>query len=161
MIFLTEFEGQESVRLSSSPRDVYDLLVDVDRLPEWNAAIDHVIERPAGPLAPGVEWVVEMRAMGTRWPSRSRASVVDRDKLAFAHTTQSDDGNPSFVTWTWNVDRAPEGCRLTVRWAAHPRTFWRKLLLARMRRPVLAGEVRASLAGIDAYLHDARLRSSR
>jgi hypothetical protein len=33
----------------------------------------------------------------------------------------------------------------------NPRTFWRRLLLARLRRPQLA-EVTHSLLGLDAYL---------
>ena len=45
-MFLTEFHGTETVPLAASAPDVFDLLVDVDRLPEWNAHIHHVIERP-------------------------------------------------------------------------------------------------------------------
>jgi hypothetical protein len=41
---------------------------------------------------------------------------------------------------------------LTVTWAVYPRSFWRKLLLARVRRPILSDEVKASLAGLDTYL---------
>ena len=37
-------------------------------------------------------------------------------------------------------------------WAVYPRSFWRKLLIARVRRPLLADEVKASLAGMDSYL---------
>ena len=36
-MFVTEFGGTETVQLSASASDVFDLLVDVDRLPEWNA----------------------------------------------------------------------------------------------------------------------------
>jgi len=48
-----------------------------------------------------------------------------------------------------------------VTWAVHPRSFWRKLLLARVRRPVLADEVKASLAGLDAYLRATNPAASR
>ena len=49
-MFLTEFHGTETVQLTAPATGVFDLLVDVDRLPEWNAHVHHVIERP-GPAA--------------------------------------------------------------------------------------------------------------
>jgi hypothetical protein len=151
-MFLTEFHGAETVHLTAPASAVYDLLIDVDRLPEWNAHVDHVIERPGQPLGPGVDWVIQMRAMGTKWPSRATALTVDPVALSFEHRSCSDDGNPSYALWSWQVVPATGGSILTVAWAVHPRSFWRKLLLARARRPVLAAEVKASLAGLDNYL---------
>lgn len=154
-MFLTEFHGTQTVRLSAPACDVFALLVDVDRLPEWNAHVHHVIQRPDRPLAEGVEWVIQMRAMGTRWPSRARALTVDRAALTFEHRSCSDDGNPSYGLWAWQVTPTEDGSTLTMTWAIHPKSFWRKLLLARVRRPVLADEVKASLAGLDTYLSTA------
>jgi uncharacterized protein YndB with AHSA1/START domain len=151
-MFLTEFHGTESVQLPASAADVFDLLVDVDRLPAWNVHVNHVIERPNQPLAEGVEWVIQMRAMGTRWPSRARAVNLDRAALIFEHRSCSDDGNPSYALWSWQVTPHESGSTLTVTWAVYPKSFWRKLLLARARRPVLADEVKASLAGLPTYL---------
>jgi uncharacterized protein YndB with AHSA1/START domain len=37
---------------------VFDLISDIDRLPEWNANMTEVVERPSGELAAGAEWVV-------------------------------------------------------------------------------------------------------
>lgn len=151
-MLLTEFHGTESVRLAASADEVFDTLVDVDRLPEWNAHVHHVVERPEGPLQQGSQWVVQVRAMGTRWPSRATALTVDRAGHTFEHRSVTDDGNPSFVLWSWTVAPEGSGCVLTVTWTGQPRTFWRRLLLARMRAPRLADEVNASLAGLDAYL---------
>jgi hypothetical protein len=151
-MLVTEFHGTETVQLSAAAPDVFDLLVDVDRLPEWNAHVHHVIERPERPLAEGIEWVVQMRAMGGRWPSRARALSVDRAALRLEHRSCSDDGNPTYALWSWQVSPREHGSTLTVAWAVYPRSFWRKLLIARARRPVLADEVRASLAGMDDYL---------
>jgi Polyketide cyclase / dehydrase and lipid transport len=156
MMFLTEFHGTETVQLSAPAHDVFGLLIDVDRLPEWNEHVDHIIERPEGRLAAGVEWVIEMRAMGTRWPSRAHALTVDPAGGRFEHRSRSDDGNPSYGLWSWTVVPREQGSTLTVTWAVYPRSFWRKLLLARVRRPFLADEVRASLAGLDNYLSNAR-----
>ena len=97
MMFLTEFHGSDAARLTAAADAVFAALVDVDRLPEWNARIHHVIESPApaSPVAEGTEWVVQMRASGGRWPSRSRALVVDPAAGRFEYETHTDDGNPS------------------------------------------------------------------
>jgi uncharacterized protein YndB with AHSA1/START domain len=151
-MFLTEFHGTETVQLAADPTDVFDLLVDVERLPEWNERVDHVIESPVDPLAEGTEWVIEMHAMGVRWPSRSRALRVDHTAMVLEHRSATDDGNPSFGVWSWQVTPNGDGSTLTVTWAVHPRSFWRKLILARIRRGFLDVEVRASVAGVDDYL---------
>lgn len=160
-MFLTEFHGTETVQLAAPATDVFDLLIDVERLPEWNAHVHHVIERPDRALAAGVEWVIQMRAMGTKWPSRATALTVDRSTLSFEHRSCTDDGNPSYALWSWRVTPTPSGSTLTVTWAVHLRSFWRKLLLARVRRPVLADEVKASLAALDAYLRATNPAASR
>jgi uncharacterized protein YndB with AHSA1/START domain len=150
-MLLTEFHGTESVHLDAPAEDVFALLVDVERLPEWNAHIDHVIEKPDEPLCPGAQWVVEMRAMGTKWPSRATALTVDRSGHVFEHRSVTDDGNPSYVVWSWTVAAAERGSVLTLTWTGHPRTFWRRLFLARLRAPRLADEVRTSLVGLVSF----------
>src|SRR4051812_17722456 len=73
----SEFHGSAAVLLDASPDEVFAALTDVERLAEWNAKVHHVVEGAPGPLAEDSEWVIEMRAMGTRWPSRARATTVD------------------------------------------------------------------------------------
>jgi uncharacterized protein YndB with AHSA1/START domain len=51
---MDEFHGRASVRIDAAPRAVFDMVTDVARLPEWNAAIEAVVERPPA-LAEGVE----------------------------------------------------------------------------------------------------------
>jgi uncharacterized protein YndB with AHSA1/START domain len=151
-MFVDQFSGSEQVVLDASPAAVFALITNVDRLPEWNEHIHHVIAPAGGPLGPGSEWVVQMRVMHTRWPSRAVASVVDRDNLRFEHTSRSDDGNPSYVLWTWQVRSAGRRTELTVTWVGRPRTFWRRALLARVRAPQLRDEVRSTLAGLGSHL---------
>jgi hypothetical protein len=112
-MFVTEFHGTETVQLTASAPDVFNLLVDVDRLPEWNAHVHNVIEQPERPLEEGVEWVIQVRAMGTSWPSRAHALTVDRAGLRFEHRSCSDDGNPSCAPWSWRVIPTPPGSTLT------------------------------------------------
>lgn len=88
-MFLTEFHGSDAARLTAAADAVFAALVDIDRLPEWNARIHHVIESPASPVAEGTEWVVQMRASAGRWPSRSRALVVDPVAHRFEYETHT------------------------------------------------------------------------
>jgi hypothetical protein len=55
---------------------------------------------------------------------------------------------PSYVDWRWRVTPEADGARVTVEWTGHPKTSWRRLLLARMRRTQLHREVRASLDAV-------------
>ena len=64
-----------------------------------------------------------MRASGGRWPSRSRALVVDPVAGRFEYETHSDDGNPTAALWSWQVTPAGAGCEVTVTWAVYPRTW--------------------------------------
>lgn len=154
---LDEFGGTTTRVIDAAPADVFARIIDVSRLPEWNARIHHVIEAPTGPLAQGTEWVVEMRVMGMHWPSRARVTAIDADRLLFEHTSRSDDGNPSFALWTWQVrPMATDRSEVRVTWAGSPRSFWRRLLLARVRRPQLADEVQASLGVLAEQLRAAR-----
>ena len=138
-------EGSITERLSASADDCFDLISSVDRLPEWNERIHHVVEAPSGPTRVGDEWVVEMRAMASRWNSRSRIGAVDRDGGRFALRSQTDDGNPSYADWEWLMEPAGEGTDVTVSWRLYPKTFWRRLLLSKIRHRQLKEEVRGSL----------------
>ena len=110
-------------------------------------------------LRAGAEWVVQLSALGQSWPSRS--TVVDHRSRArhFAYRSQTDDGNPSYADWSWQVADAPGGCEVTVSCALHPATFWRRVLLAhvrawQLRRQELPASLRA-LASVAATVHDA------
>ena len=95
-----------SAFVAAHPDTVFGLLVDVDRLPEWNHIITRVLHRPAV-VAPGAEWVVEMHAMGQTWPSRTRVEAIDRTDRRLVYRSGTDDANPSFTTWHWHVRARP------------------------------------------------------
>ena len=142
-------EGATRAVVDAPAPDVFAALTDVDRLPAWNAHIPRVLEAPAGPLAEGVEWVVQMRAMGATWPSRARVSRYDPETYRFEHVSRSDDGNPSFADWRWLVTPLPDGrCEVSVAWELNPRSFWRRLLFSKIRRSQLGDEVPLSLAAL-------------
>jgi uncharacterized protein YndB with AHSA1/START domain len=125
--------------------DVFAFLTDVDRLPEWNAIIAEVVERP-DVVQRDAEWVVRIKALGTSWASRSRVEKYDVERRVFSYRSSTDDGNPSYAIWRWQIE--PDGggaSRVTVSWDVHPQTFWRRVLLARIRSRQLRREVPASI----------------
>lgn len=137
-----------SAVVPADPDAVFAAVTDLARLPEWNARMTRAVELPAR-LVPGAEWVVEFEVYGRKWRSRSCLESVDAGERSFAYRTQTDDGNPSYAEWRWQVEPADGGSRVSVSWTLHPRTFWRRTLLARIRARQLARtEVPASLAAL-------------
>lgn len=134
---------------------VFRTLTDIARLPEWNRAMTSVIEQPDR-LGVGSEWLVEFHALGQTWRSRSVVEEIDGAGRRFAYRSGTDDGNPSYARWTWHVTDDGAGSRVNVTWELHPATFWRRLLLARIRARQLARtEIPVSLAALTRAAHDA------
>lgn len=138
--------------IAADPDVTLRTLCDLDRLPDWNPGITRLIEAPEA-LVPGAEWVVEVAALGQRWPSRSRLSVLDEAARRFEYRSMTDDGNPSYAEWVWVVRPAAHGCEVSVSWTLHPATFWRRVLLGRIRlRQLRRSEVPASLDALEGTL---------
>lgn len=111
---MDEFHGRASVRVDAPPQAVFDLITDVGRLPEWNAAIEAVVAQPAA-LAEGAEWTVKMHpARAMTWGSISRAEELDRSGGRFAYQTRNADGNPSYSRWAWDIAPGGDGADVTV-----------------------------------------------
>ena len=136
--------------ISADPDDVFRLLAEPGRLPEWNRKIVRLVEAPE-PLTTGSQWVVEVSALGQSWLSRSTVVDLDATKRRFAYRTQTDDGNPSYADWAWQVADAADGCAVTVTLGLHPVTFWRRVLLAKIRgRQLRRHELPESLSALAA-----------
>jgi hypothetical protein len=132
---------------------VFGYLIDVSKLPEWNQAITDVVEAP-NRLAPGTTWKVGIHALGKSWVSKSQVSELDPATRRFSYRSQSDDGNPSYADWAWQVDSDDEhGSTVSVTVDLEPMTFWRKHLLVKIRRPALRREMHASLNALNTALH--------
>lgn len=136
--------------IDASADDVFRTVTDIARLPEWNAEISAVVEQPDH-LNVGAQWVVEMHALGQTWHSRSVVEGLDSIGRVFAYRSAIDDGNPSYALWTWIVTDHADGALVTVACELHPRTFWRRVLLIRIRSRQLARtELTNSLAALEA-----------
>jgi uncharacterized membrane protein len=64
-LLLTEFGGSVSADVDAPADDVFALLTETGRLPEWNTRIRRVLEPAPAPLEPGAEWVVQMQVAPT------------------------------------------------------------------------------------------------
>lgn len=135
-----------SAFVSAADEEMFAATTDLDRLPEWNGAMRDVVERP-NVLEPGAEWVVGFEVTGRRWQSRAVLEELDAENRRFAYRSGTDHGNRSQASWAWEVRPVPAGSRVTVRWELRPVTFWRRVLLVRVRARQLARrEVPSSLA---------------
>lgn len=142
--------GTASGTVSAAPTEVFDAFTDIDRLPEWNATIQRVVERPEV-LAEGTEWVVAVKPPAMpEWLSRATTVEHDRPGHRFRYRTCTEDGNPSWAIWEWQAEAAGSGSTLTVSWELHPKTFARSVLLSRVRNRALRREVQASIAALEA-----------
>ncbi len=141
---MPDIHGSVTETVAAPPEAMFEQLTDIDQLPEWNEIIQRVVERPTV-LERDAEWVVRLRKFGSSWNSRSRVEEHDQGRLRFAYRSQTDDGNPSYAAWTWQIEDDPAGSRVTVDWEIHPRTFWRRVLFARLRGRDLRKEVPASI----------------
>jgi uncharacterized protein YndB with AHSA1/START domain len=140
--------GHAAQIVAESRDAVFRSVTDVARLPSWNTRMTRVVTQPEA-LRPGAEWVVEFHVLGRTWQSRSTVDELDEAAGRFTYRSRTDDGNPSQATWSWTVNDDPAGSRVDVTWSLQPVTFWRRVLLGRIRARQLARtEVPASLASL-------------
>jgi uncharacterized protein YndB with AHSA1/START domain len=155
---MDEIHGQASARVAAPPQAVFDFITDVNRLPEWNEAIEAVTEQPPT-LAEGTEWAVRMHPPRMlSWGSISRVVELDRGRRRFAYQTRNADGNPSYVRWAWDVTSRDDGSDVTVTWDVYLKTLDRKFLAGPIRKRQLAREVPRSLSALASALIAASTR---
>jgi len=146
---MTTFQGSVTEQVEADPDELFELITDIGRLPEWNEHIHHVVEVPAE-LVDGSQWVVQMRVNGARWKSRSHLEVLDAAGRRFAYVSRTDDNNPSRAHWSWQLTPVGTGTEVTVGWELRPRTSFRKHVAAPIRHRQLQNEVRTSIGAVAA-----------
>ena len=146
---MQEFHGSVTARVDAAPEAVFGLITDLDRLPEWNDAIESVEEKPSA-LSEGAEWLVVMHPPHLpRWKSRSTVEEIDPVAHRFAYRTVNADGNPSYALWRWEVEPMDAAAQVTVSWDVFLKTVDRKLLAGPLRRRGLRREVAASMPALE------------
>ncbi len=145
---MQEIHGNASGRVGAAPDSVFRLITDIDRLPEWNRAIEGVVERPTQ-LAKDAEWVVKMHPSRIMvWKSRSHVEELDPDTLRFAYRTTNEDGNPSYTQWKWEITPVDGASNVTVSWDVYLKTADRRLVAGPIRQRQLRKEVAQSLLAL-------------
>lgn len=140
--------GSASGTVPALPEAVFEVVTDIGRLPQWNKVIQRVVEQP-DTLREGAEWVVTLKPPGMpEWSSRSKTLEHDPVHRRFRYRTSTEDGNPSWAIWEWQVDSDGDGSKVTVTWELHPKTFARRVLFSRMRNRALRREVQESIAAL-------------
>ena len=139
---------------------MFAFITDVDRLPDWNDLITGVVIKPTD-LHPGAVWTVSLAQGPMRWISQSTVVEHDPQRRRFVYRSRTDDDNPSFAMWSWQVAPHPQGSELTVSWSVNPRTRIRRWILAPIRARRLRTEVPASLERLRAALGATRLDHTR
>jgi hypothetical protein len=147
---MRQIHGHATAAIDAEPRELFELITSIERLPEWNAAIEQMIDRP-GRLLPGATWTVQMHpARLMRWQSLSTLEELDGAGLRISYRTVNADGNPSYALWRWEVTPEVPGAKVSVSWEVYLETLDRRLLAGPVRRRQLRKEVAASLASLAA-----------
>jgi uncharacterized protein YndB with AHSA1/START domain len=140
-----EIHDTAEATIEAEPSVLFDLITTIERLPEWNGAIENVIEQPPS-LSPGSTWTVQTHpAPLVRWKSVSRLQELDTNARRFAYRTANADGNPSYALWQWQVTPTHLAAKVLVRWDVYLETLDRRWLAGPIRRRQLGSEVAASL----------------
>ena len=74
-------EVRESIELPAPPEEVFDLLLDVDRLGDWVAAHRAIVEDPEGPLAEGSTFIQKLRLAGVSFKVGWEVTRLERPRL--------------------------------------------------------------------------------
>ena len=135
--------------------EVFDVVTDIEHLPDWNLEIPRVIEAPAV-LDVGATWVVNIHAMKTHWDSRSTVLELDPRRGRFSYRSQTVDGNPSYAEWRWELlpTASGDGTDVSVEVDIRPRTFLRRRFLSELRRSSLRKAMHTSLATLREHVTD-------
>jgi uncharacterized protein YndB with AHSA1/START domain len=146
---MQEFHGSVTAQVDAPSEAVFGLITDVERLPEWNDAIERVVEQPAA-LTEGAEWLVVMHPPHLpRWQSRSTVQEIDAEARRFAYRTVNADGNPSYALWRWEVEPSDASSRVTVTWDVFLKTADRRWFAGPIRKRGLRREVAASMPSLE------------
>ena len=147
---MREIHDRAEAVIERDPGALFAAITDIDRLPEWNRAIEMVIERPDR-LAVGANWTVGMHpTRGVRWKSVSTLQDLDPAGFRMSYRTVNADGNPSYSFWHWELTPQLGGTNVSVGWDVYLKTLDRRLLAGPIRKRQLRKEVAASLRALGA-----------
>lgn len=98
---------EAEVAIHAEPGQVWAVVSDVRRTGEWSPECRRVIAR--GPVREGSTFVGVNQRGPVVWPTRCRVTVLDPERQISFRVMESG------ATWTYTLERIPEGTRLTER----------------------------------------------
>lgn len=136
-------EFQHRIEIDETPRQVFALLVDLERMPEWQSSVVSVSQIDEGPVRANTEFVQSLKFFGRERPVPSRVTAWKKDEL-FA--VSGDAGFADFYCGFELAALSSGGTVLTTRAEFRLHGLWR------LTRPLVAGELRREMAGeLDAF----------
>jgi uncharacterized protein YndB with AHSA1/START domain len=149
---MREIHDRAEAVIEGDPRALFAAITDIDRLPEWNGAIEKVLDCPDR-LDIGASWTVGMHpTRGVRWKSVSTLTELDLVRLRLSYRTVNANGNPSYMLWHWELTPQSGGTNVSVGWDVYLKTLDRRLLAGPIRKRQLRKEVSTSLTALSAYV---------
>jgi hypothetical protein len=145
---MREIHDHAELTIPADPGALFTRITDLERLPDWNKAIERVIDRPDA-LTLGASWTVQMHpSHAVRWKSVSTLSEMNREAFRFSYRTVNADGNPSYTLWAWALTPTPDGVLVSVHWDGYLETLDRRILAGPIRCRQLRKEVAKSLVAL-------------
>jgi carbon monoxide dehydrogenase subunit G len=142
-------QSETTVEIAAQPEAVYDYLADFMKHSEWSKGVSEVEQLTPGPVAPGSEFRT-IETVPAKFTSFARITALERPRTIAWESW--DDGGMMRALWSFELEPAGPGTRLTQRCAFQPQKLIGTLALKVIRRWMIPGENRASLARVKALL---------
>lgn len=101
-------ELRAEATVAAPPDQVWDLLTDFDRMPDWSPELVRMLPLKRGGLRVGQWYLGINRRKAAVWPTRSVVAVVEPGRCVAWDTTSSG------ARWIWELEPAPEDGRTRV-----------------------------------------------
>ena len=96
---------EETVDLPAPPDEVFDVLLDLERLGNWVTAHRAIVEPPDGPLAEGSRFGQKLRVGGVSFPVRWEVTRLERPRVV-EWRGEGPGGSDALVRYTLDGDGA-------------------------------------------------------
>ena len=152
---IREFHGSATRFVDATPEAVFDLITDIDRLPDWNSAIESVVTTPAE--------LAEILRVGRGHETGRVAEVeqsfshprrINRRRTPVRVPVPERRRQASYIDWMWSVTAVDGGAQVTVA-GTHIRRRSRGACSGAVRTAAAAQQGSpASLDAIDQQSHE-------
>lgn len=100
---------ETSVDIARPPAEVFAVVTDVARHPEWSSGVERVIDLSSAVVAPGTTWTQFSRILGREFTVHAR--VIG---LVPEHRFEYSVDQPARIEMLWQLQPTPRGTHVTV-----------------------------------------------